>query len=212
MLNARSRVLIMLAISLVCAQSSDAVPITFRFEGEVPIFWPAPTGVWAGQGSTVSGYYTLDTALRSSPDESNNWFRGDSIIISVTVGAVTRSTTGPGSLILADWYAVDRYEVSSGFSGAEWAWIRLQDFTPSPPDGVAPGNGNLTGEIPTWAPRVELFDNMKNVHYEAVDAAGNPAGTIEFRLSRIWRVPEPFPATLLVGGLALLAIRRRRSI
>ena len=96
------------------SQTANATPITFNFTGTATF----QNGIYVGQGSAVTGFYTFDTSLVDSPSVSGDagvdLFRPDTLgneglvfEISLTNGSITRS--GPDvEWSFVPWYRVCR--------------------------------------------------------------------------------------------------------
>jgi hypothetical protein len=193
--------------------------LRFDFTGVVS---GTPSGIFAGSGpgDPVSGYYRYDDALTVSPganpSESSSWFGfanpGMLWEFEITVGGVTRRSAGAfgggGSpwplLALTDDPATDAFSLIIGQVGSEnddQAILSLSDATPVPPDGVAPGSGNLTAAVPDTAPDPALFDDS-NCSYIAREASGVQIGEVGFLLTSLAAaVAVP---SLGAGGIAAL--------
>jgi hypothetical protein len=209
-----------LAMVLLLPAALGAEMLRFDFTGVVS---GTPSGIFAGStsGDPVSGYYRYDSALSVSPganpSESSSWFGfanpGMLWEFEITVGGVTRRTAGAfgggGSpwpfLALTDDPATDAFSLIIGQVGSEnddQAILSLSDATPVPPDGVAPGSGNLTAAAPTTAPDPALFDDS-NCSYIAREASGVEIGEVGFLITTLGAaVPVP---SLGVRGIAALA-------
>ncbi|MCP5065636.1 MAG: PEP-CTERM sorting domain-containing protein [bacterium] len=209
------------------SQTANAAPITFNFTGTVT----STTGIWVGQGTAVTGFYTYDTALIDAvdySDESDVFGSGvagnESFFweISVSLGAVTRTTasnqnaagTYHHGLFHHDKPTEDTFLLQTAFvvTGDDFAYISLGDKVGTPPDAVAVGTGNLTGVAPTTAPNLLLFDTTTLGRYDEKDNITDlSVGKVNFDVTSITlAVPEPTTALLFATGLAGLATRRRR--
>ncbi len=208
--------------------------LRFDFTGVVS---GAPSGLFAGasSGDPIGGYYRYDSGLSVSPganpSESSSWFGfvnpGMLWEFEITLGAVTRRTAGVygggGSpwplLALTDDPTTDAFSLIIGQVGSEnddQAILSLSDATPTPPDGVAPGSGNLTAGVPDSPPDPTLFDDS-NCSYIAREASGVEIGQVAFQLTSV-AAAVPLPSlgaagiAALVGmilGVAVLATRWR---
>ncbi|MCP5068887.1 MAG: PEP-CTERM sorting domain-containing protein [bacterium] len=206
------------------SQTANAAPITFNFTGTVT----STSGIWVGQGTAVTGFYTYDTALMDSGstndfDQFSAGVAGNELYsweFSVSLGAVTRTTasnqnaagTYHHGLVIFDRASEDRYLIQSAVVVAsdDFAAISLRDTVGTPPDAIAVGTGNLTGVAPTTAPNLSLFDTIAAGTYEERDITGTRVGTVDFNVTSITlAVPEPTTALLFATGLAGLAMRRR---
>jgi hypothetical protein len=217
----------LLLVGILASQSANATPITFNFTGTAT----NTTGIFAGQGTAVTGFYTFDTALVDTfpGDATNDWFQNHTPVgnqgltfeISLTLGSVTRTTAnnlnpatfGHHRVIWRDGASMDQFEIRAIHvtSSDDDAALNLEDFTPSPPDGVAAGSGNLTDTPILTAPNIALFDTViGNSFYRSWNSSGVNDGTVIFTLTSITPIPEPSTALLLATGLAALAVGRRR--
>lgn len=213
-------VLLVLAL-LAPSATMQAVPLTFNFTGTVL----SASGIFLGQGSTVTGSYVYDSGLvdlvnpgsgnqdQFEPIGANN---GLLFEISVLVGSVARTTAGNDLggvhhfLRLNDNSSFDRFFLTTnGETGSDdVARISLMD-TLAPLDGIAAGFGNLTGTPLLVPPNPLLFDNQANLYRSRV--AGSTDGEITFTITSIV-LPEPASGLLLglaVVGLTALGRRAR---
>jgi hypothetical protein len=184
---------------------AKADPITFNFTGTVT----SATGIWVGQGSAVTGFYTFDTTLVDNAPGSgvvDQFFanspanQGLPFEISVTVGLVTRTTANNQNLPSNNHHVLAWSDSGSdSFSIQAFSFVTtddrvlifLRDLSPSPPDGVTPGTGNLTDTPITTAPNVGLFDEVDQNFYDAFDSSGVNEGRVNFTLSSITVSAEP---------------------
>jgi len=217
------RTLVLGLISAVAASSpASATPFTFQFTGTVN----SATGIWAGQGTTVTGFYVLDDTLTDSdPSADVDIFDSDTnpaatFEISVSLGAVTRSSADnslasgapPHHLLLvADLdSAYDEWLLSANrvVSSDDRIFLDALDTDPEPADGIAPGSGNLNSG-PLLSPGdLSLFTGLFG-GVDAYDGVGSLEGQLQFTLTSVSPIPEPSTALLLGLGLAGIAVRRR---
>lgn len=215
---------------LFCSSSAIAAPFTYSFSGNVT----QATGIFAGAavGDVVSGIYTVDTDIQNGSVDNvtanpglNSFFSNDiaqpivsgSYEISVTAGGVTRTTASnavTSRYTLKQWDLGFRdewlYSALGQAIGDDFAALNAVDFTPSPPDGLFPGSGNLTG-VPILAPgALALYDSVTG-EYAARGPSNALEGELSFDITSITIIPEPGTALLLGLGLAGLAGVRRRD-
>lgn len=205
--------------ALLLPATGAAEMLRFDFTGVVS---GTPTGIFAGSnpGDPVTGYYRYDSGLvvspGATPSESSSWFGflnpGMVWEFEVTVGGVTRNTagspTGGGSpwpfLALTDDPNTDAFSLTIGQVGSandDQATLSLSDATPTPPDGVAPGSGSLTGAVPDTAPDPGLFD-QSSCSYIARDASSVELGSVDFDVTTLGAaVPVPSLGVRGVGAL-----------
>ncbi len=206
--------------------SASATPITYNFTGTVD----TAIGTFAGQGSVVTGFYTVDDSL------SVDFFPGNSGIddfrsddnpglaweISVTVGSVTLTSADNSNPLgtyhhhigATDSALEDEWRLGSiRQDGADDAFaLIVRDHSPSPPDGVAVGSGNLD-TAPILSPGdLSLYDDVAGLS-SVVDytTGGVQLGFLTFSLTSVTVVPEPSTALLVGAGFGVLAALRRRS-
>lgn len=163
-----------LSILLVAASSAaGAAPITVYFTGTVH---GDQSGVFAGQGDTVTGSLTYDLDLVPTANLSDlNTFStslpanaGFDWNSSITNGAATRTADDFSAELgfakshvfsIQDNPFLDEITFT-GFGQVlvgvapnnfiQYSWVLaldLRDFDPTPPVGVAPGSDNLTGQV-----------------------------------------------------------------
>jgi PEP-CTERM motif len=215
--------------------AATAAPITFNFTGTAT----SATGIFSGQGTAVTGSYSYDTGLIDYPFFAGNpmhdVFRNDIPVanqalagasnITVSLGAITRSTSGNQNLPLPPTnpsYSLRIFDSPNidGFEFSAWrqelsddfAQLLLEDGTPSPPDGVATGSGNLTDTPITFAPNPSLFTGGISLYFDY--EADVQQGQLAFRIDTITVAAAPEPTTIALLGIALagLGFARRRKL
>jgi len=207
------------------SRATQATPITFNFGGTAT----NASGIWAG-ATSLTGSFTYDSALvdLNQGDSFNDTFRADTLAnqgfaweITVTANGVTRSTSTNQNIAgtlhhflqVLDDPTEDRWFLQADKLAAsdDFAQLLLQDFVPSPPDGITAGSGNLTDMAPTTAPNPGLFSVNTSSIYQAFTDNGMFEGALEYRLDTISIVPVP-PAVWLFGSglIGLIGIARRR--
>ena len=235
MFNARSRSALATISAVLLSAAASAEPVTHAFTGAVV----GGDGIWAGQGSTVTGFYTVDDAMVDENPGSGEFdlFRpeinpGLTWEISVTLGSTSRSTASNQRLDSTPHHYLQVNDASGGdiwrieatkvIGSDDSARLMARDFAPTPPDAIAPGSGSLTG-TPTLSPGdLSLYSTLAGESfYEAVDAQGEAEGTVLFTITSVTLASEPAAvpiapmaqlgaaAGLLALGLAALAIRTR---
>jgi hypothetical protein len=202
--------------------------IAFSFTGTVT----SASGFWAGQGLAVTGSFSYDDGLLDSdPSSTNDVFLSHTPAanqalssgwgITVTVGAITRSTTNNANvpttlhhvLTIRDHVSEDRFELNAvrPFPADDRVRLLLRDFAPSPPDGIAVGSGGLTGTPPTDLDLSLFSDTAALSFYRSYDAQGIFQGRVIFTLTGVNRIPEPTSLLLLALGVGVLMRRRKRA-
>lgn len=161
--------------------------LTFDFTGTaLPL--PVPGGIFAGQGTAVTGFFTYNTDM---PDRSSNTAQIDTFVfddegmvkdfrIVVTLGDATVDSADNQNLPTIPHH---RLEIVDGFvfttsegvelnedrftlttlrraAGDDTITLILRDavLPPEEADAVLPGSGGLTGAVPTTAPNVASFN------------------------------------------------------
>lgn len=205
--------------------SLQAALLTFNFTATVD----SATGIWADQGSVVTGSYSyesdlvddfptntsIDLFVSNSPNEGAVWD------LTVTVGNVTQTSSdnfnNPGSahhlMEVRDTDQEDSFTFAAVrvFPGDDDAAIRLIDTPAGGVDGIAPGSGSLTDTPLSTAPDVTLFETATG-EWIARNTSNEQIGRLDFTVTSITLVPIP-PALYLFGSglLGLVGISRQRK-
>ena len=198
------------ALGLGYPDTGLAVPVTFNFTGNAT----STSGIFAGQGTAVTGSYTFDTGGLSPSafvTTHSAAFAGSFGVfeISMTLGAITRTTannqntpaTNHHNLKWQDggtfqgWDDLFQFTATPVIISDDFAQIFIRDNGDStlPADGIAPGAGNLTLPLILTAPDVSLFNTVSGSfnRYEARDGSGNLEGVLNF---------TPTSITAALGG------------
>jgi hypothetical protein len=227
-----SRLTILLLVAAVlsggAATLAAAEPVTYGFTGTAISTY----GTFAGQGTAVTGFYTLDPdnlVVDRFPDSAEiDWwqsYHNRSAVweISVTVGTFTLTSVNNAPTTSRYLYTSDRdsgdewiLEASVDLDGDNYFHLEARDFTPVPPDGIADGSNNLNGvpiltpgDLSAYSatPRGEVIDFDQILWDEWGDP--NTLGHLVFTLDSVIPVPEPSTGLLVVAGLLGLARWRR---
>lgn len=188
------------------AANAEAALVTFQFTGTVTV--SSVAGV--SSGDTIKGFYTFDTAVADTFEEPPPIPDGSGPHVGIypqvtaagfQVGGLTVLTTFPNDgsgaiLTLNDRFGQDGYSVNVGslFS------LSLQDT-----DQAA-----LTSDdLPTTPPDVSLFESTQ--FYYSLGAVIGVLDTLVIGPPNVFEaVPAPAAWGLLLGGLALLGVAKRR--
>ncbi len=197
------------------AESSHAIPVTYSYTGTVG---STATGIFAGQGSQLTGTFTFDSALVDgnsnwtqdiySASDPNNVAAGRAFELTVTLGTVTRTTANnrnaPGTdhhfLNIVDSSASgDKFQFRSSLIAPtdDFAELWLLDLVPTnSADGIAVRSSTLGSNMAATIAlldniNVGLFSNTYNSSvWEAVSkGTGAFEGSLSFGLTSINRVP-----------------------
>ena len=204
--------------------AANAWPITFNFTGTVT----GATGIFAGQGSDVTGSYTFDTGLvdidifvgNAVTDQFlNNAFANQALTstfdVTVTVGAETHSTSAnaniPTSLAYNvswnDSFLADLFQFTARHRapGDDFAQFLLEDRNPIPPDGVTPFTGGLNDMPLTTALDPSKFSHTNIGRYDVYDSGGTVIGRVDFRFDTIVISPGDVVEDVIEGLLDIIA-------
>ena len=220
---------------VLCTQQVHAVPLKFDFTGVVDTSVVTPTGIWVGQGTTVTGSFTYDSDLSDDIKAGNSTWdlfgaktpnQNLQFDISVNLGSISRSTSNNQNFLGQNHHSVQWMDMNSfdifrmvgqKFAASDdHARIEFRDNAPPTPDGVAVGTGNLTDTPITDLINLSLFDSQSN-EYDSYNDAGESEGIFRWKITSLSAestsedIPEPTTVALLCVGLAGLGFRNRKK-
>ncbi len=201
------------------ADSTDAA-YQVNFEGVIS---PAgsfadPTGSFS-QGESISGYWTLDTAVVDA-DPANTrgeYLQTGSPAFQINIGAQTFSTDTTTIQILDDHTLgigpIDAYDVLGGTASSTVAGLQVNQMQITLRDTMIPLDAITSDLLPATAPDPTSFDQIGQA---AGQITGVIAGGGDFLLNLEIRstelvVPEPASLVLLILAAAGVSPRRRQS-
>jgi len=219
------RLAIALAFAL-SAHAASATVVTYTYQGTVT----SATGIFAGQGTSVTGTFSFDTGLTDSePATTHDAFDNNSPVgnqaltstysATVHLGAVSLSATAsphptlavgrldlfnnfPASTNLADEVF---YELGNPFTTDPLFELDAQQLTPSPTIPNAVPNGVLNG---TTSGAISLLDTLDLTKFSVTsglwlqkDSNGQTIGSLGFTWTSVAPVPLPAALPLLISGL-----------
>lgn len=207
---------------------ANAALVTYSFTGDV-IF---ANGIFAGEGSVVSGLFSFDDALAASASGTTlNVFRSDfptanaaipnSFVASLSLGSVNVSATSdpsrpPSQVQLQDGTNdLLLLQLGGTVNLQDSMSLRLNDFAADDPtpDGIAAGSGNLTGQLSDSIAIMNLIDPTAFDSAAISDWRTANGDLVRFNLTSLSNVSAiPVPAALPLFASALLGLfglRRR---
>ena len=224
----KSVVLIMLvgagALLILGGQPAWATILTVEVEGVVDGVWTKGDLVLDGSvtaGSTMSGYYTYDI---DTPDQNPNDHTGEYELISISMNIGNYTFMhNPMSPELAI------FEVSVyGHSYAAWSHDPSFDGTvyingsPKTYDDVNWQNfglrlmylrdtdNNITDELPNSFPDISTFTSERSFGVGVDSPLGAPGFGMYGEITSLTVVPEPASAVLMIVGVTMLGLGRRK--
>jgi len=228
----------LIVLPLVFFSPVSAAPISWAFSGTVLL----ATGIWSGGDATVTGSFTYDSDLiEVEPhlsDPSQDLFEASTLAnqmlywdITITLGKVTRSSSNNSNpvgqrhhfLNIVDRPDSDRFRIDGNSGSNEDLFrIMLRDESPSPPDFISAGTGNLSGRPPISAPQLALAQTCAFIDlgcYSGTNSfspSGQPIGSLIFEVNSLSistsSVPLPPSWPLMAAGLCFLLRRKSNAV
>lgn len=188
-----------------------AATVTFSYAGTIT----TATGIFAGQGSTVTGTFSFDSTLMDAAAsdataapftaDQYDYYRSDTapnipvasaFNMTLSVGTVSRDSANNAnssgtlhhSFFVLDWPESDQFvfTVSGPAIGDDSGVLVLADYDPFPnPDGIAPDSGSLASNINSTIALLSGLDVSRFNNNDGSWQANDPNGVLLGRVSFI---------------------------
>jgi hypothetical protein len=198
------------AFIFIGAKASHAALITFAFSGTVySVSFNNGTPTEFGVGDTFSGTFTFNSnAIDSAPNVDSGTYIGAVVSTSLNVDSYNASGNGPGDILISNLATDDTYRVGvSNLAGSTVLGLDLRSFNLSL---NGPASILTSDALPLTPPNPAAFTYAKSLNLTFFNDARTVFGSVYASVDSFTLVSVPEPSSLLMAGMGILIIGRRR--